>query len=311
MTPETATYLKKRYKTFFNIPLKGYTSLRTGGPADAVVFPANASETAGLFSFCNENGVPVTVIGGGTNLLVRDGGVRGICLIQRSVAEPEIFSLNGSGLVRVRAAAGISLKRLVSFCINKGLSGLNFAVGIPGTLGGAVMGNAGTPDGSMMDVIDRFTVSDMNSDIVTIMKDDIRFGYRSMDIKKADAAMTRFVILEAELILSRGETEALAHEAREKSLKRNMTQPLGKWSAGSFFKNPPGEKPAGWLIEKAGMKGAVAGGAMVSQKHANFIINTGCATSSDILMLKEMVQDKVEKIFGIRLKEEVRIIGEK
>ncbi|HEX9020799.1 MAG TPA: UDP-N-acetylmuramate dehydrogenase, partial [Nitrospirota bacterium] len=242
----------------------------------------------------------------GTNLLVRDGGFRGVLIsLQRMNAieiEREYRSVGGI-FAAVKAQGGAALPGLTLFVAEQGLSGLEFAAGIPGTVGGAVCMNAGTAAGEIGDMIDSVTLISPDGGVVARGREEMGFGYRTSNVPDGH------VILDARMILRRDDPEKI--KARMKNLldKRKEHQPFGMPSAGSVFKNPPGES-AGRLIEAAGLKGRAIGGARVSEKHANFIVNTGKATAADVLGLMEIVRQTVLDVRGVRLEPEIKIIGE-
>lgn len=286
--------------------MSGHTSFCIGGPADALAYPVDRNDLVLLLREVRGQGRKYLVIGGGTNLLVRDGGYRGVLInLQRMVeleVEREYRSIGGAFVV-VKAEAGVGLPKLTQFAAEQGLSGLEFATGIPGTLGGAVCMNAGTAAGEVGDVIDSVTLVSPDGGIITRSRDEMGFGYRTSNIPEGH------IVLDVRMILRREDREKIRARMRELLDKRRKHQPSGMPSAGSVFKNPQ-EEAAGRLIEAAGLKGRTIGGAQVSEKHANFIVNTGKATAADVLKLMDVVKQTVLEAHGVRLEPELKIIGE-
>lgn len=289
-----------------NEPLSRHTSFGIGGPADLLVYPADSNDLTALFREIKAQKLNFVVLGGGTNVLVRDGGFRGIVISLRRLnairVEREYRSLGGTYAV-VYAEAGAALAKVISFTANEALTGLEFATGIPGTIGGAICMNAGTAEGEMGDVVETVTVLTPNGELVTRSKEEMGFGYRTANVPAGH------VVLSALLQLRHDEKKKI--EAKVKALmdKRKDRQPWGLPNAGSMFKNPLDES-AGKLIESAGLKGKTVGGAQVSEKHANFIVNTGKAKAADVLALMEIVKQTVLDVHGARLEPEIKIIGE-
>jgi UDP-N-acetylmuramate dehydrogenase len=287
-----------------NEPLSGHTSFRIGGPADLLVYPADRDDLIAVLKEVNKQGFPYFVLGGGTNLLVRDGGFRGAAIsLQRMKAvriEREYRSIGGSFAV-VLAEAGASLAALLSFAVDEGLTGLEFAAGIPGTVGGAVRMNAGTSAGETGDVVESVTLLAPGGELVTKGRDAMGFGYRTSSVQEGH------VVVEVRFVLRRD--EKIKARVKQLSEARKQRQPLGLPNAGSMFKNPQ-EESAGKLIEEAKLKGRRVGDAQVSERHANFIVNLGKATARDVLQLMEIVKQAVVEVRGVRLEPEITIIGE-
>ncbi len=280
-----------------NEPMALHTSWKVGGPADYYVNPADAREVATVIRFCREQKLPLFVFGNGTNLLVREGGLRGVVM---KIGSPFQYLHWEKPLVRV--GAGCPMPFLARAAVRRGLEGLEFAGGIPGTLGGALVMNAGAFGSYIGSLVREVAVVNWNGQKRRLSAPECEFGYRSSSLARAG------VILEADLELRPGDPAEL--EGRMEALlgeryRRHPQLP----SAGSVFRNPPG-RPAGRLIEEAGGKGMRIGGAQVSERHANFIVNLGGATASDIIALLEAVQKLVRERFGVELQPEVRIIGE-
>lgn len=287
-------------------PLSGHTSFRIGGAADALVAPVDRQDLAALLRELLEQRLPWVVLGGGTNLLVRDGGFRGVAISLKKMAAigiaREYRSLGGSFAV-IHAEAGAMLAKLLSFSVERGLTGLEFATGIPGTVGGAVCMNAGTAQGEMGDIIDTVTLVSPAGELILRHHEEMKFGYRTANVP-AD-----HVVLDARIILRYGDAGKIKARVKQIMAGRKERQPWGLPNAGSVFKNPLDES-AGKLIESAGLKGMTVGGAQVSEKHANFIVNMGNATAADVLQLMEIIKEKVLERHRIRLEPEIKIIGE-
>ncbi len=283
-----------------NEPMDRHCSFRIGGPAALFAAPASAEELAGLRRFLWQKGVQPAVIGKGTNLLVSDAGIDGVVL---HIGEGMDALRPGSGADKdtVWAEAGVSLARLALWAKEQGLTGLEFAHGIPGSLGGGVMMNAGAYGGELRDVVRRVRCLNRQGEIWETSEPG--FGYRSSRF-----AGSGDVILAAELALRPGDIASISATMRELMEKRSASQPLDKPSAGSTFKRPATGYAAA-LIERAGLKGFRLGGAQVSEKHAGFVINAGGATCADVLRLMEHIQKTVEQRFGVTLEPEVRVIG--
>jgi len=282
-----------------NQPLSACTSFRIGGPADYLASPTSAGQVDSLVRAARDLSLPVTFIGHGTNLLVRDGGVRGLVirlgpgLARIDVAPP-----------RVRAEAGAKVRDLCEAAAEHALTGLEFAIGIPGTLGGALAMNAGAYGGSIGDLVREVRAVRTDGESRVFRPDDCAFGYRT-SVFRAEG----WIALEATLELAPGDAAAIRERHQDYCTRRRATQPLDVPSAGSVFKRPEGHF-AGPLIESAGLKGTRIGGAQVSEKHANFIVNTGDATAADVLALIDLVADRVFEVHGVRLEPEVIVIGE-
>ncbi|MBC7339792.1 MAG: UDP-N-acetylmuramate dehydrogenase [Firmicutes bacterium] len=278
-------------------PMSRHTSFRVGGPADLYVRPADLPSLVAALDILAGAGLPVLVVGLGTNLLVRDGGIRGAVV---STALLGGWHLEGDRLV---ARCGSALSGLARATARAGWSGLEFAAGIPGTLGGAVAMNAGAHGACLADVLERVTVLG-DSGPLTLGRDEAGFAYRDSRVRRE-----KLVVTEAVLRL-RPTSPAQAEERIRQVLRvRAESQPRGVPSAGSFFRNPP-RMAAGALIEQAGCKGMRVGGAEVSPVHANFLVNRGGASARDVLTLAARVRERVAERFGIWLEPEVEVVGE-
>ena len=278
-----------------NEPMKAHCSFRIGGPAEVFAEPGSEEELCALWRYLRALGAPVTVIGNGTNLLVHDEGVRGVI-----VHLGERFSAISCENERIFACAGVTLSRLATEAKERGLAGLEFAHGIPGSLGGAVIMNAGAYGGEMKDVVTSVCYLNENGEIGETWEPG--FAYRSSRF-----AARGELVLGAYLRLMPGDPEAIHARMMELWAKRSASQPLDRPSAGSTFKRPATGYAAA-MIDAAGLKGARVGGAQVSEKHAGFVINTGGATFADVTALMALIQETVEKQFGVLLEPEVRIL---
>ena len=277
-------------------PLSRHTSFRIGGPAKRMAFPKTAEELIVLDGFLREADVRTILLGNGTNVLFPDEGLDAVVI---ATGEMDAIERDGDTLT---ADAGVSLARLATFAWQEGLTGLEFAHGIPGSLGGGVVMNAGAYDGSLSDVLVEATAL-FPDGVRTIGVEDLRLSYRhSLFTEQPDA-----VVLRAKVRLQAGNRDAIKARMDELMARRKASQPLEYPSAGSTFKRPAGHF-AGRLIEDAGLKGARVGGAEVSPKHAGFVINTGGATCADVLGLIEKIQKTVYDAAGVMLEPEVRII---
>ena len=288
----------ENYNTLVHEPMSGHTTLRLGGPADYMVFPRNAEEIAGLFAEAAAHDLPVTVIGHGSNLLVLDGGIRGLVIcIGKNMRE---ITLEGN---RITAQAGAMLGSVAMEAAEAGLSGLEFASGIPGTVGGGVTMNAGAYDGEMSQVVTRVKGICPDGKAVELSREEMNFSYRHSVIQEKD-----LIVTEVEFELREGDPAAIRAKMSELNARRAEKQPLDVPSAGSTFKRPQGYYAAA-LIDQCGLKGYSVGGAQVSMKHAGFLVNTG-TSSRDYLELVRKVQQIVEDRTGVKLETEIRIIGE-
>jgi UDP-N-acetylmuramate dehydrogenase len=292
-------------EVFFNEPLSRLTTMRIGGPADAIVYPVTIEEAQAVLKIAHENKVPLFILGWGSNLLVRDGGMRGIVLnLGRGFQKIEITGTEGNE-VKLEVEAGVKIPALLDFLVEHGLSGLEFMAGIPATLGGAIWMNAGTRDGEIGQTIKEVTLVTKQGNIKKMERKDCGFSYRSNKFPAGS------VILETSLLLKRDDTTAIKSRIEKNKKHRIETQPLNLPNLGSVFKNPGKKKYAGKLIEEAGLKGVRIGQTRISEKHGNFIVNEGDAKARDVIALIGLVKDKVKEKFNVRLETEVRIIGEK
>ena len=294
----------------FDEPMTRHTYFKVGGPAEAFVTPPDTAGLEQLISWCRSSRQPWMVIGGGSNLLVKDGGIGGV-VISLGRCLKDIRATEGGSEVRLTAQAGVKLPSLCRYCIERGFAGLNFALGIPATVGGAIVMNAGTARGSMADVLKSIGCLQPNGRRVRFDRRELDFSYRCLSWKESvpNGEGVVPIIVDGSFSLKPGDAKMLTDEAEETLKTRTAKQPLDQPSAGCFFKNPAPDRSAGELIEKAGLKGRQIGNARVSTRHANFIVNTGGATARDILALMEMVQKRVAEKFKVELVPEVKIVG--
>ena len=286
----------------FDEPLSRHTSFRIGGPADVWVEVADVEEIRRVQALATAADLPLFVLGGGTNILVSDRGVRGVVVrLGRALACLD-WCANGSGL-HARAGAALSLKRLVTEAIARDLSGLEFAEGIPGTVGGGLLMNAGAFGGELGNVVEYVDGVDVHGDLQRFPRSALRFGYRRFDLPPG------FIVTHLDFLLQPGEPAAIHAKRDDAKRRRAAHQPLGHPNAGSIFKNPPGEY-AGRLIDAVGMKGQRHGGAMVSEQHANFIVNVGGATAADVRALMIEAARRVWEAKGVRLEPEIKLVGD-
>lgn len=281
-----------------NAPMSRYTTFRVGGPADALFLPASVEELQEALAAAKAQGIPVCLIGNGSNLIVRDGGIRGLVI---ALGEP-FSELRVEG-AQVWAQAGARLSAVAAAAQRAGLAGLEFASGIPGTLGGGCAMNAGAYGGELKDVLVWADVL-LDGELHRLSRDEMEMGYRSTMPLRRGA-----IVVAACFELRRDDPEAIQERMRDLANRRREKQPLNLPSAGSTFKRPEGHF-AGALIEQCELKGCTIGGAQVSEKHAGFIVNVGDATAADILNLIEHVQRVVRAQTGVHLETEVRVLGE-
>lgn len=282
-----------------NEKMQMHTTFRIGGPADYFLIPQSVEQLKALIRVCNEHEMPYFILGNGSNLLVSDKGYRGVVIqLYRNLS-----GIKAEG-TRIRAEAGALLASVAAAAKNAALTGFEFAGGIPGTLGGACVMNAGAYGGEMKQVLEEVTVMTGDGEILTLPAEQLELGYRTSIFKKAG-----YIVLEAVIALTPGDSEEI--KARMKSLaeQRTAKQPLEYPSAGSTFKRPEGCF-AGKLIQDAGLRGYRVGGAQVSEKHCGFVINAGEATAEDVVTLMKNVNQIVCEKFGVGLEPEVKFLGE-
>lgn len=286
-------------KVKFDELMSKHTSFGIGGPADCFIIPQDIEDLKKIILFSKKKKSPLKVMGQGTNLLVRDRGIRGIVVKLGKGFEGVKFSENN-----LLAGAAVRLSTLIKLAASQGLGGLEFAVGIPGSLGGAIATNAGAETLSISQRLMSIRVMTGEGRVKDLKADNLNFDYRRCHLKKNS------IILNARLKLERAKEEEILRRVNTFLEKREKTQPLGTANAGCIFKNPDSKTPAGSLIEKAGLKGKRIGGASVSKVHANFILNLGKAKAEDVLTLMEVIKEEVKERTGISLEPEIEVIGE-
>lgn len=278
-------------------PLMHYTYTHTGGPADWLAFPKNVEEVQTLVAYANDHQLPLTVLGNASNLIVRDGGIEGLTLILTRMNK---ISVTGN---RVTAEAGAAYIETTIAARDHSLTGLEFAAGIPGSIGGAIFMNAGAYGGETKEVVESATVLLPDGTVKRLTNEELDFGYRHSSVQDNHG-----VVLDATFSLQPGDHDEIAAKMDELNARRAAKQPLALPSCGSVFKRPTGYF-AGKLIHDAGLQGYTAGGAQVSTKHAGFIVNIDHGTASDYVAVIHHVQQTVKEKFGVSLQTEVRIIG--
>lgn len=283
---------------FIDEEMKNHVHFKVGGPADILLLPESKEQVIRTIEICNSNNIPFYVVGNGSNLLVRDGGIKGVVLKLKNCNNINVY-----GNI-VEAECGAMLKDVSNSALKASLTGLEFACGIPGTVGGAVFMNAGAYNGEISQVIESAEVIDNEGNIMILSKEELDLGYRTSAVMKKN-----YIVLSAKFKLEDGNVDSIKNVVEDLTKKREDKQPLEYPSAGSTFKRPEGYF-AGKLIQDAGLKGYKMGGAAVSEKHSGFVINKSNATATDILNLIKHIQNEVKEQFGVELHTEVRIIGE-
>lgn len=282
-----------------NEPMKRHTTFRIGGPCDIFIKPRSIEEIRQIIEVVKENKVPYYVVGNGSNLLVSDDGYRGVIInLFNNFSD---ITVEGN---TITASAGALLGKIGYTALKNSLTGFEFATGIPGTLGGAVVMNAGAYGGEMKDVLSEVTVLTKEGELLTLKADELELGYRTSIVMKKG-----YVVVSATFTLEKGEHQKIEDRVNDLTKRREEKQPLEYPSAGSTFKRPEGHF-TGKLIQEAGLKGFCIGGAAVSKKHSGFVINKGGATAKDVLDVIKHVQDTVREKFNVELQTEVRIVGE-
>jgi UDP-N-acetylmuramate dehydrogenase len=293
----------------FDCPMSLYTTFGIGGPVEALYEARSAESLQQVIAYLNREQIDYLVLGRGSNLLVRDGGLEGVAILLAGSLAVIEDQKEGSSAANEQAGestilfgAGVSIVDLLTYCRESRLGGLEFLAGVPGTVGGAITMNAGAFGKEIGSSVEEIHVITVQGEVVVIDGSQLRFSYRALETEKGN------LIIRARLRLVR-EAEGVVAERIKKYLKiRKETQPLEYPSAGSVFKNPPNDY-AGRLIEKSGLKGERIGGAMISEKHANYIVNTGGASAKDILALLSMARETVKRETGIELEPEIKIVG--
>ena len=281
----------------FNEPMSKHTSFRIGGPVEVMAFPKNAQELSELMRVADGLQIRPAILGAGTNVLAPDAGLPGLCICLKD-------ALDGMELLddnRIRVMAGVTMTRAAVFAANQGLSGMEFAHGIPGTVGGGVYMNAGAYGGEICDICESVDVMDFNGNLKTLSRDEMHFSYRHSRLEEEGG-----IVVSAVFRLTPNDSNEIKAKMKELQGKRSASQPLDLPSAGSAFKRPVGGYAAA-LIDQAGLKGFAVGGAAISTKHAGFAVNIGGATAADVCTLLQQVSDLVYENSGIRLEPEVRI----
>jgi UDP-N-acetylmuramate dehydrogenase len=278
-------------------PMARHTSLRIGGPADLFAVPADVEDLKAVLAFGRIAGLAVHVCGGGSNTLVRDGGIRGIVL------QLNAFQALAREGTEVTAGAGVRVSRLLAFCSKTGLAGLETLSGVPGSVGGAVWGNAGAWGGAAADRLARLRLVTRDGEELRLAREAVAFDYRRSGLPPGS------VVTEATFALEPGDPGAIRQQISRWLIQRNARQPVEFRSAGSIFMNPPGDY-AGRLVELAGLKGTQVGGAKISERHGNFFVNLGGARAADVLALIDLARSRVKALTGIDLELEVRVVGD-
>ena len=281
-----------------NEPMKNHTTFKIGGPAQYYVTPESVTQIQEVVSLCRDMNIPLHVIGNGSNILVGDDGVDGVVLALFNTFSDYEIKDNV-----ITAQAGMSLIKLAVIALREGLTGLEFASGIPGSVGGAVYMNAGAYDGQMKDVVTSVTVLDEAGNIRILGRDELDMGYRTSAVAK-----NNMIVLQVVIELKYGDKEQIKARMNQLSELRKQKQPLEYPSAGSTFKRPEGYF-AGKLIADAGLKGYGIGGAAVSEKHAGFVVNMGGATAKDVVELTDYIKKRIMEQFGVTLELEIKRIG--
>ena len=279
-------------------PMKKHTTFRIGGPAEYLILPQTAEEIADVVKLCRQEEIPWYIVGNGSNLLVADEGVRGVVIqLLRNFNQIQVEGC------QIRMQAGAQNAAVAKRALDASLTGFEFAAGIPGTIGGAVVMNAGAYGGEMKDILKEVTVLDQNGMIKTIPAEELELGYRTSII-----ARKGYVVLEAVIVLKTGDPKEIKAAMDDLKEKRVTKQPLEYPSAGSTFKRPEGYF-AGKLIMDAGLRGFSVGGAQISEKHCGFVVNAGHATAKDVCKLIKNVHDIVDEKFDKKLEPEIRFLG--
>ena len=285
-------------RLLYNEEMKNHTTFKIGGPVDIMVLPQDEEDVATVVSFCRQRDIPLFIFGVGSNILVRDGGIRGVAMkLGENLDEVEV---NGE---EIQAQAGVKISALARIAAFHSLSGLEFAEGIPGSLGGALVMNAGAYDGEMQAVVIEARAISPDGNINTFLKEEMQFRYRHSVFQSND-----YIIVSARLKLATADHEEIEERMLEFARRREEKQPLDKPSAGSTFRRPPGFY-VGPMLEELGLKGYQIGDAQVSSKHAGFIVNNGNATARDVLNLIAYIQQKARERFGVDLQPEIRVVG--
>jgi UDP-N-acetylmuramate dehydrogenase len=304
ISPAGIQTLQTAFQLAADVPMSQYTRFKVGGPADLLALPRTRQELQSLLTAAREASVPVTVVGGGCNLLVSDRGIRGLVVVTTRLKSGIRSEPQADNRTHLHMAAGEGLSTVCQYALTHGLSGLEFCAGIPGTVGGAVMMNAGTASQGIGQAVHCLKALDLKTlAAASLKKQDLNFSYRRLDL-------SNHLILEITLELVPGDPDQIRQAYESNLRQKHKTQPMALPSAGCFFKNPRPDMPAGKLIQEAGLKGKTIRGARVSEIHANYIVNCGHATCRDILALKSHIQEQILDRYGIFLETEVQITGD-
>ncbi|HLB26250.1 MAG TPA: UDP-N-acetylmuramate dehydrogenase [Dehalococcoidia bacterium] len=287
-----------------NEPLARHTTFGIGGPADVYFAAHDEEQLRGALRAAHKHSLPVFILGAGSNVLFLDGGIRGL-VIENATDQVEGPLANGAGL-KVRVASGVSFAAVARRLAFAGYGGLEWACGIPGTLGGAAVYNAGAYGKSLADVLRGVRVANPENGIVEMRPEELALEYRNSAFTRG--GLPGHVVLTLDLAVEKGDPAALRAKVREYDALRLAAQPRGR-NAGSMFKNPP-ERPAWWLIDQVGLRGHRVGNAQISEQHTNFFLNLGGAKAADVLALMELARERVRERFGIELVNEVALVGE-
>ena len=280
-------------------PMKKHTTFRIGVPAEYYLRPHSVDELRKILHICKRENLPFFILGNGSNLLVSDKGYQGVVIqLWKNMSDIEVDAHV------IRAKAGALLSKIAVVALDNSLAGFAFASGIPGTLGGAVVMNAGAYGGEMKDVLEEVTVMDAEGNVICLKREELNLGYRTSIVKEKG-----YIVLEAVIRLKKGEASHIKEQMDDFKERRTSKQPLDMPSAGSTFKRPEGYF-AGKLIMDTGLRGFRVGGAQISEKHCGFVVNTGDATAEDVKNLIEEVQKRVREKFGVTLEPEVKFLGE-
>jgi UDP-N-acetylmuramate dehydrogenase len=292
-----------RGRVDLNVPLSRLTSFRIGGPADVVAEPSDSRDLARLLNYLRDRNVSRIFLGAGTNVLFHDAGFRGVVIRMTGIKGFEVQS-NGSEHALIAVGAGTPLPSVIARTCASGWTGLEPLWGIPGSFGGAVMTNAGAGRVCTGDFLEKVRLLTLSGEELLMKRPDIRYGYRSMDFPGGTA------VVEGTLRLPKGRADCIEADLQRARTRRRASQPYDRFSAGCVFKNPSRDRPAGAIIDRLGFKGMTVGEAEVSRVHANFIVNTGHASSSDVVELIERIRERVLEHEKIDLELEIRIVGE-
>ncbi len=304
MNDELLTQLRALGPVRLNEPLSRHTTFGVGGPADVFLTARTEDHLRLAYALARKHGVPAFIFGAGTNVLVGDRGIRGLTIENRTsqVAGP---SPNGAGF-KVRAASGVSFAALARRLALRGYAGLEWACGIPGSLGGAVVSNAGAYGSSLKDVLAGARLADQEGNVIDLSPDELSLSYRTSGF--SEGAIRDRVVLSVDLRLAAGDGRALRARVADLDAQRKAAQPPGR-NCGSVFKNPQ-EHPAWWYVDQVGLRGHRIGNAQISEQHTNFILNLGGATAADVLALMELERTRVRERFGVEMEPEVALVGE-